>query len=259
MKILFIFLVAGAISLTSCTKGPQVGGKPPEFFFSNPDVISLCKAISNKNMPEIDRLIESGVNINTIGAKNEMTPLFWSLGSKNKEAYKKLLENGADPNIEIKKLGSIIFFTATIPDVEYLQLAIRYGGNVNLVNQNGETPIFDAIMHGNRNAIDIFLNSDTDLNFQDFSGTTPMILAADLNYYDIVLTLLNNGANPFLKTKSGETIANPIESSYRIMLRNVPLFEDLLKVIKELKKRGMKLNLKEPRKYRDKWKDGEKI
>ena len=48
-----------------------------EDFFTDPGVISLCKAIEAKNLKEIDRLVKSGnVNVNAKGRGN-MTPLLW--------------------------------------------------------------------------------------------------------------------------------------------------------------------------------------
>ena len=64
-----------------------------ENFFSDPGVISLCKAIEAKNLKEIDRLVKSGVNVNAKGRGN-MTPLLWAFPMGEK-VFKKNARTGS--------------------------------------------------------------------------------------------------------------------------------------------------------------------
>ena len=68
-------------------------------FFTDPGVISLCKAIEAKDITEIDRLVKSGVNVNAKGRGN-MTPLLWAF-PMGEEVFGKMLDLGADPNVQL--------------------------------------------------------------------------------------------------------------------------------------------------------------
>lgn len=61
-----------------------------EDFFTDPGVISLCRAIEKRDVAEIERVVKSGVNINTKGRGN-MTPLFWAF-PMGEGVFKKMLE-----------------------------------------------------------------------------------------------------------------------------------------------------------------------
>lgn len=258
MKKIIIYLLC-IFLLSSCRK-PSFHGQNPEAFYIRKDMIALCVAISKYNDKKVDKLIGSGLDINGTGINNKMVPLLWSMGSSNKYAFKKLLEKGADPNIILDRQDTVMSYSAQMEDPEYLKLAIKHGGDVNLVSKKTiRTPIYGAILTRSPENVKTLIKHGANLNFQDFSGYPPIITAANINAYDIVLILLDNGADPFLKTNNGSTIAYPIELSYETMDREHHLFKDMVKVIRILKKRGMKFNLKEPRRYRGKWKDGEQI
>lgn len=68
-------------------------------YFDEPNVARLCDAIFNKNIAEIQRLIDAGVDVNSVG-KNRMTPLYWALFvDDDPRPFGELLKNGADPNV----------------------------------------------------------------------------------------------------------------------------------------------------------------
>ena len=71
-----------------------------EDYFDDPKVIALCKAIQAQNIVKIDKLVAEGADVNARG-KGNMTPLLWAFPGNNLNAFKRLLEHGADPNVEI--------------------------------------------------------------------------------------------------------------------------------------------------------------
>ncbi|MGL6197166.1 MAG: ankyrin repeat domain-containing protein, partial [Thermoguttaceae bacterium] len=71
-----------------------------EDFFDDPKVVALCKAIETKDLEEIDRLVADGADVNAKG-KGNMTPLFWAFPENKPEVFLRILEHGADPNVEV--------------------------------------------------------------------------------------------------------------------------------------------------------------
>ena len=166
-KRLVVFLAASLLlSLSGClrrTPHERLKWKA-EDFFTDKGVVALCKAIEKKDITEIDRLVKSGVNVNARGHGN-MTPLLWAF-PMGEEVFKKMLELGADPNVKLTgqvwpvplfdgysvmsacatpTLTEGLLHSQYFPGVRmdnYLKLALQHGGDPNIEDANGETPIF---------------------------------------------------------------------------------------------------------------------
>ena len=103
--------------------------RSPSDCFTNPDMIALAKSSASGNLDEIDRLVSSGVDLNARG-KNGMTVLLWAMQAENKKAFKRLLEHGADPNIQLTNGKSVTSFTASVlEDSDWLEMVLKHGAN----------------------------------------------------------------------------------------------------------------------------------
>jgi ankyrin repeat protein len=214
---LLIFALFPIILLPGCNK------YQPENYFKSIEQVTLAKAILNQNTDEISNLINGGTEIDTRG-KNGMTPLMWALLNQKEKSYEFLLKNGADPNIQMNDGDwngqSTTSLSAMSKYPWYLETALMYGGEPNLVNpRKNRTPIFEAIDYKDQSwkkkdpsmeKVLLLIKANADLNFQDNYGWTPMMKAAIANRYDIVYTLIENGADPFLETSTGGTILSLI-------------------------------------------------
>ena len=192
-----------------------------EDFFTDPKVIELCKAIEAEDLVEIDELVQSGVDVNARGRAN-MTPLLWAFPMGEK-VFRRLLEHGADPNVKLTEriypfyAGDSVTFLAAGPspshvcifhDVSmdnYLKLVLEHGGDANLQNGHGRTPLFAAVtaFEDSERRIRLLLEAGADIDHQDVYGDTPAMFAERHRRYDSLLVLLNAGANLRLVNKSG--------------------------------------------------------
>ncbi|MDR1960348.1 MAG: ankyrin repeat domain-containing protein [Planctomycetaceae bacterium] len=133
-----------------------------------------------------------------------MTPLLWSF-SAGEECFKKLLENGADPNVVVTShFGvpqailpgvSVTHMAAGTNFPNYFKLVMEHGGDPNLKNPNllEQTPIFTTISFRKMENVKLLIEKGANLNHD--IGYTPIISAAMENKYDIVLLLLEEGAD----------------------------------------------------------------
>jgi hypothetical protein len=186
-----------------------------EEFFDDAAVVSLCNAIETKDIGEIDRLARAGVNINTKGRGN-MTPLLWAFPA-GEEVFAKILDLGADPNTRLTedllprwldKGKSVMSASVQLTDGwfrdqmlrnasmdDYLENVLRHGGNPNLEDADGDTPVFYAVPPNRmREKIVLLLNAGAEINHRNRRGETP-IMSADWWRYDYVLILLQAGAD----------------------------------------------------------------
>ncbi len=236
----FIGLV---LLLLSCSDSRyRAGDMDIRDYYEDERVIELAVAAREGNLARVDELIAEGVDVNAVG-KQGMTPLLWTL-LKGKKGFEHLLKHGANPNYTMPNGDSVIYLAAEIPDSYYLETALAYGGDPNYFDPSlHRTVIFSAIIAYQIKNVEILIRSGTDLNFKDGSGSTPLMMAASLNSYDITYLLLEAGAD-FTITNNGKTIVYPLENNG--IDPNNRLYEWRQKVIAFLRERGVEVNPKIP-------------
>ena len=100
-----VVIAVAALTLQGCDVSTgrslhaRLGWKA-EDYFENKLVIQLCQAIEADNLPEIERLVAEGADVNAKG-KGGMTPLLWAYPDNHLERFTKLLTLGADPNVTL--------------------------------------------------------------------------------------------------------------------------------------------------------------
>lgn len=74
--------------------------------------------------------------------------------------------------------------------------AIKDRSDVNAIDANGRTPLFDAITAKNDEQVRSLIKRGADLNHYDHQLMTPLLLACSLNELGTIQSLLDNGADP---------------------------------------------------------------
>lgn len=213
LRLVWLVLLVCCSTLACSNSGNQVSGHDINEFFQKGPVQQLAIAAAEGDTDTIAKLVASSVDINFQG-KDGMTALMWALGAQNKQGFRLLLENGANPNLPIKSGGSVMSLAASADDAEFLQLALKHGGDPNLFNTNRNTYlIFETISPGHLPHVKALVEAGAEINSKDNAGQSPMIVAANLNQYDIVLYLLNQGADFSLADRWGYTVVEPIENN----------------------------------------------
>jgi uncharacterized protein len=241
MKFTTLILIA-TLGLVACHSNPaadRLAGMRAADLFTDAREVALVEAVGRGNVVKIGQLLDQGVDKNTRGREG-VTPLIWALIKQNKAGYKYLLEQGADPNLQIEQGDSAVSFAAIHEDVDFLALALRYGGNANVVDPHtGKTPIYDSIDHRRTDSVRLLIRNGADLNFKDRTGVTPLMHAAGVIQYELAYEMLKAGADPSITNNWGNTVV------WSVKTRNVdPKSEVYLwraKVIELLEARGMQL------------------
>lgn len=210
-----------------------------EKFFADTKVIELCRAIEANDLEGIQRAIDNGADVNTLG-KDNITPLLWAVPENHPERMKILLEAGANPNICIKSNlgipwmfvgGDSVTHMAARSAFDYFDLVFDHGGDPKFpsgTNQN--PPIFSVIEAGlsakeKKRRIEKLVKLGADINQpgSDYSGGTPPILAAVSfgGQYDLAMFLLELGAVPTAYDRHGSsTLAHILARQRDGILRN---------------------------------------
>lgn len=76
-----------------------------------------------------------------------------------------------------------------------IQLLIAHGADVNLRGITGTTPLFWAVMRGQKDDVKFLLDHGADPNLANSFGDTPLICAVQLGYLSLVPPLVEKGAD----------------------------------------------------------------
>lgn len=206
-----------------------VVGWKAEDYFDDPQTQSLCKAIENDDVKEMERLITAGADANSLG-KDGMTPLLWAFPDRKLERFECLLKHGADPNVVFESdFGvppsrsfhpyphggqhfedrgchagqSVTFLAARSPMLDYLRTVLAHGGDANFVDRKTRhTPLGLA---ARANALDgperveLLVSHNVDLNrYCSYTKSYPVLEAVKHSRYATALSLLKHGADPTL-------------------------------------------------------------
>jgi hypothetical protein len=140
----------------------QMFGVNPNAPPADPQVQALVDASVAGDVAEIDRLANAGVKVDEQapgplayppGAhgvagiavqqmpKVPMTPLIAAVAHKQHVAVERLLKRGANPNQNHAVFGTPVHCATGMGEAETLQLLIDAGGDVNVANTRGQTPL----------------------------------------------------------------------------------------------------------------------
>jgi ankyrin repeat protein len=147
--------------------------------------LELFKAIEGLNIEKVKELIQQGVNINK--AKNKYRPKYTPIHTASICTYK-----------EPVKISQ---------SIALLQLLIDNGADVNLRNDDLETPLFESLF-SSTSIIKILIENGAKINLQNIRGQTPLHLICGFNgcgKVDVLKLLLDNGADVFVKDFKRQT------------------------------------------------------
>jgi len=133
-----------------------------EKYYTDTKVIQLCNAIESNKVDLMESIIKNGVSVDTIG-NDGMTPLFWAFANDRFEAFNRLLELGADPEVPFQSdfgtrgvitTGSNVFHTTAKSEFPKFFMAIlKNGGDPNATytwtrGMTVQINLFDSIKEG---------------------------------------------------------------------------------------------------------------
>lgn len=219
------------------------------------DTISIKKEVLNQHIP-----------VDITNPEFSTTLLMMATYYNNLKSVKCLLELGADPNLynDTTKLwgeNSVLIASRRIsPSPEILRLLLSYGGNPNseakgvkYTNDRKIVPIRDfSLQVASAYSIEkvkILVQAGADINKVGYETDDCAVLSAIRhNQMDILLYLLNNGANYAMKFKQGDytsekTIYKECSILDKLRTLTYPLnserYKQKMEVVKFLAKKGL--------------------
>jgi len=165
-------------------------------------------AARNGNPEIIKLLVKAGADVNAKEKVRGTTALMWAAEQRHPEAVKMLLELGADP----AQIGygemTALHAAAGARGKSFLRILLDSGVSPDLQDGRTQAPVLaQALMTGNRDAVQLLLAHRANPNLADRSGDTPLHVAAQISDYASLLALLQAGADPTIRNRAGKTFA----------------------------------------------------
>ena len=147
---------------------------------------AISFAAQQGDTASIGILLEAGANVNDVAPKSGLTPILIATAMGRTKAVVLLLDKGADPDVVAANGFTPLHLAAKRKGaVAIVSALLAHDANPN-VRLNAKKPI--ETVNG------IILN-----------GATPLALAADINNFDVVKTLVDGGADPLIPTQENTT------------------------------------------------------
>lgn len=151
------------------------------------------------NLPKVPGINLSNYSIDTL--TRAMDDEEWD------EAYNIIIHGDLNLNQLDRENRAALELAALYENENAIHLLIQHGADSDIMSGNGFTPLLNAVIWGNYKIAELLLNAGADPDIPDGNKhKTPLFVAAQKGYIDIVKLLVNNfGADTSIKSNIGET------------------------------------------------------
>lgn len=173
--------------------------------------LTLCDYGGDDERVELLRSIGKP-NLDSVVYRRKTTALLSACAAGKVEAVKLLLKAGASPNISVARGRRPLHVAASKGYSEICETLLSFGADVSSITKSGRTALLNAVGSGSESAVACILSwmlkSDcseiVDVSQPD-TGRTPLSIAVEEGYDEIVRQLVNAQASVYLADRRGRT------------------------------------------------------
>ena len=141
-------------------------------------------------------LIDNGADVN-LKNNGGMTALM-SASDVSHELIELLIKSGARVNeVDDNGKSALMYAIISSSDIEVVKFLIDNGANVNLKSNDGETALMNAYIRGNKELVELLINSGADANLisnlKDNYGRAKLMEASEIGNKEAVELLIKSG------------------------------------------------------------------
>lgn len=191
---IIIAVVIGALLFSACDNEKLLGNDIRLF----DDVSRFAEAVDNEDLDEIEKIVQQQHSlVNYQEPRFNETLLMWSILNNKESSAEKLLQLGADPNLQNYDGQSAMMYAAEWQrapyqgDPKFLRLVLRYGGNPNAIAAPKSppsrlaTPLIAAVNSLNLENVKTVVDAGANVNYSD-RCTSALTEAFNLGQIEIV-------------------------------------------------------------------------
>lgn len=181
---------------------PATTGTPSGVQGSSPAGDDLGKAAASGDLKELQRLLASGVDINSPNSKNGMTPLMQAAQAGKLDAMKLLLSQKPKPELDLQdtEQRTAMWYAVENKNSDALALLKQHKADPNIPARFGRYPIMEAAQRGDAKSVKILASGgrakeNSDLSKTDVNDRTALMEAARYGNAETVKVLLDEYAD----------------------------------------------------------------
>jgi ankyrin repeat protein len=168
---------------------------------------ALIAAASRGHREVVDALLKGGADVN-VKDKGEYTALFRALENNHEEVGDVLLgQHSLDLNARGWHGVTALIAYVWRDRKDAVQKLLDRGADVNLQDADGDTAVHGAAQSGNVDILQMLLTKGANPNAKNKVGGTPLMWAAVFGHEETARALLDRGADASQKDKDGLTAA----------------------------------------------------
>ncbi len=169
----------------------------------DPKVASFLSAVRAGDTKAVEKSIAAEPELAKAKDSAGSTALHHAAGFGSLSTMKELLAKGADVNAKNRRKSTPLFWASH--DEAKVRLLMEHGADINAVQIDGRTPVYQAATMGNAvGVLRLFLDKGANPNAKTIVGSTPLMQAARGNL-EAMRLLIEKGADVNAKTAGGAT------------------------------------------------------
>lgn len=145
------------------------------------------------------------MSLNVIVKAQDTTKLFEAVKKNQINKIVKYADDGGNINIKNDKGNTPLHYASSIGNKSLVHQLINMGANVNEVNADNNTPLTIAIIRERNEVVDILLKAGADPNFENSDHMNSTHIAALMGNYDVMISLIANKADINIMSETGVT------------------------------------------------------
>lgn len=154
--------------------------------------MNLLIAISENNVPEVERLCQEGIDVNVTSGRG--TPLEHAVSRDHNEITEILLRHGANANVKDENGSTPLHQAANNGNYQIVEHLLEYGANTEAMSNLGETPLMVAWAWKCPKVNELLVRYGANVNTTTPNGWTPLRKAVHFKQKQQVQLFLNNGS-----------------------------------------------------------------
>ncbi|MCM3131219.1 ankyrin repeat domain-containing protein [Paenibacillus polysaccharolyticus] len=216
-------------------------------YYGSPYLDWAWSSFPEYNFEIVKLLIDNGANLND----KDFPSIVSAARHGKREDFEYIIDRGADINLVSHVGSSALSHAASWNNIDGVHALLELGIDV---HTHGGMALRDAAYNGNLELVQLLLEKGADVNFnmRDQVHTdcaTPLHVATLGNFEEVVIALINSGADPKIKNKYGErpfSVAkkNQNDNLIKLIKDNEPIeWHNHENKIEELKKKRLPLSI----------------
>ncbi|KAG0424437.1 hypothetical protein HPB47_028374 [Ixodes persulcatus] len=173
---------------------------------------ALHLAAINNCMEIVEKLLQHRADPN-IKDKCGCTALHHASQRGHHLVLVRLLRSNMDTDEPNYKARTALHIAASLGHLEVVETLLRFGASLTVKDKHGNTPLHLAVLGCHSSMTDLLVKKGASVNstnsvgfgLSSFWGSTPLHMAAELGFTEVVQVLVSHGADLFLPEKGGRT------------------------------------------------------